>query len=128
MSSKNEMTILYAVACKVFEEATAATLGSTCSTVISYHLGRKFNKDPFEVFVDDPKSFYGGLQEVFGPGAESMLNLVGTCLAKKYNVDCNAEEFAKSVIKGDESSKAKLKEILSTIVRQNNIMEIDHRQ
>jgi hypothetical protein len=115
MSLKNEKTLLQNVAKKVFEEATTTALGSSCSVVIEFHLKQKFGKDPYEVFVEDPKSFYEALKEIFGAGAESMITLVGTFLIKKYGITCTASEFLNLVVDGDEPAKRTLKEILKNI-------------
>lgn len=86
--------------------------------VIEFHLKQKFGKDPYEVFVEDPKSFYEALEEIFGAGAESMISLVGTFLTKKCGVTCTAAEFVNSVVNGDEPAKLALKEILTNIASQ----------
>lgn len=109
---------LYGVARKVIEEATTTALGPTCNTVIEFHLKQKFGRDPSEVFVEDPRTFYIALKEIFGAGAESIISLIGTYLVNEYGVTGGAERFVNLVVKGDESSKNKLEEILSKIVDQ----------
>ncbi len=47
---------LHKVAQKIFEEATAASLGATFNVIISFHLRQKFGKDPYEVLLDCPKT------------------------------------------------------------------------
>jgi hypothetical protein len=106
------------VAKKVFEEATGTALGQTCYTVISFHLKQKFCKEPCEVLVEDPKTFYKALEEIFGAGAESLMNLLGTFLTRKYTVNCTPKEFVDIVTKGDAPSKRKLKEILEAVAKQ----------
>lgn len=106
------------VAKKVFEEATGTALGQTCNTVISFHLKQKFCREPYEVLVEDPKTFYKALEEIFGAGAESLMNLLGTFLTRKYTVNCTPKEFVDIVTKGDEPSKRKLKEILEAVAKQ----------
>jgi len=118
MSIKNEKLLLRNVAKKVFEEATTTALGSSCSVVIEFHLKQKFGKDPYEVLLEDPKSFYEALEEIFGAGAESMISLVGTFLIKKYGITCTATEFLNMVVNGDEPAKRALKEILTSIASQ----------
>ena len=86
--------------------------------VIEFHLKQKFGKDPYEVFVEDPRSFYEALEEIFGAGAESMISLVGTFLTKKYGVTCTAAEFVNLVVNGDEPAKRAVKEILTSIASQ----------
>jgi hypothetical protein len=115
MSLKNEKISLQNVAKQVFEEAITTALGSSCSVVIEFHLKQKFGKDPYEVFLEDPKSFYEALEEIFEAGAESMISLVGTFLVKKYGITCEATEFLNLVVNGDEPAKRALKEILTSI-------------
>lgn len=119
MSLKNEKILLQNVAKEVFEEATTTALGSSCSVVIEFHLKQKFGKDPYEVFLEDPKSFYEALEEIFGAGAESMISLVGTFLIKKYGITCTATEFLNLVVNGDEPARRALKEILTCIASQS---------
>ena len=109
---------LYEVARKIFEEATTAALGSTCNTVITFHLEKRFGRDPCEVFVEDPRAFYVALEEIFGAGADSIVSLVGSYLVRKYGISYTPERFVSFVVTGDESSRHKLKEILSRVANQ----------
>jgi hypothetical protein len=60
----DESILLRRVAQKVFEEASTTNLGLTFHIIISFHLKQKLGKDPYEVFVDDPKtSFNEGAQK-----------------------------------------------------------------
>jgi hypothetical protein len=102
----------------MFEEATAASLSATFHMIICYHLKQKFGKDPYEVFIDSPKMFYIGLREVLGEAAEAVLNLAGTYLTTKYNVNCTVEEFTSLFTKDDMSSTEKLSEIFRSIIAQ----------
>jgi hypothetical protein len=107
-----ERILLHKVAQKVFEEASTVNLGLTFHLIISFHLKQKFGKDPYEVLVNDPKTFFNGLEEVLGAGAEAVISLIGSFLVIKYCVNCTPNEFVRLLIKGDEPSKRKLKEIL----------------
>jgi hypothetical protein len=109
---------LYSIARKVFEEATTAALGSDVNAVITFHLKKKFGKDPSEVFVEDPAAFYTALKAIFGAGAENIISLVGTLLMNKYGVTCTTESFVNLMVKGDKSSKDTLGEILSHIPQE----------
>jgi hypothetical protein len=110
--------LLHRVARKIFEEATAASLGGTFNVIISFHLKKKFDKDPYEVLIDNPRTFNDGLKEVLGEGAEAVINLVGTFLTIKYHVDCTAEEFTSLFTKDSASSTQKLSEIFGSIITQ----------
>jgi hypothetical protein len=110
--------LLYRVSQKIFEEATAASLGSTFHIIISFHLKRVFDKDPYEVFMENPKTFYDGLREVLGEGADAVINLVGTVLTAKYRVNCTSEEFVKLFVESSPLSAQKLSEIFRSIVTQ----------
>jgi hypothetical protein len=114
-----ERILLHKVARKVFEEASTANLGLTFHLIISFHLKKKFGKDPYEVLVDDPKTFFNGLEEVLGAGAEAVISLIGAFLVIKYGVNCTANEFVKLLNKGDEPCKRKLKEILIDIAHSS---------
>jgi hypothetical protein len=109
---------MYETVRKVFEEATSTALGSSCNTVITFHLKQKFGKDPYEVFAEDPRAFYTALEEIFGAGAESIITLVGTFLINRYGLTLSAQSFVNLVVKGDKSSKNKLQEIFSKVVNQ----------
>jgi hypothetical protein len=114
----SKQVLLHKVAQKIFEEATAASLGSTFHVIISFHLKQKFGKDPYEVLIEDPKCFYNGLKEVLGAGAEAVINLVGAFLTIKYHVNCTAEEFTSLFTKDSASSTQKLSEIFGSIITQ----------
>ena len=110
--------LLHRVARKIFEEATAASLGGTFNVIISFHLKQKFGKDPYEVLIDNPRTFNDGLKEVLGEGAEAVINLVGTFLTIKYDVNCTAEEFTSLFTKDSASSTQKLSEIFGSIITE----------
>jgi hypothetical protein len=116
--NEQKNVLLHRVARKIFEEATAASLGGTFNVIISFHLKQKFGKDPYEVLIDNPRTFNDGLKEVLGEGAEAVINLVGTFLTIKYDVDCTAEEFTGLFTKDSASSTQKLSEIFGSIITQ----------
>lgn len=116
--SEKKNVLLHRVAQKIYEEATAASLGSTFHIIISFHLKQKFCKDPYEVLMDNPKTFYDGLKEVLGEGADAVINLVGTFLTAKYKVNCKSEEFVELFTKDSPLSARKLSEIFQSIVTQ----------
>jgi hypothetical protein len=116
--NEKKNVLLYRVARKVFEEATAASLGATFNIIISFHLKQKFGKDPYEVLIESPTTYYDGLKEVLGEGGDAVINLVGTFLTAKYNVDCTAEEFLKLFTKDSQLSARKLSEIFQSVVTQ----------
>jgi hypothetical protein len=125
MTEENNM-LLCQVARKSFEEATAASLGSTFHVIISFHLKKKFGKDPYEVLILSPGRFYEGLEEVLDRGAEAIIRLEGTYLAAKYKIDCTADEFAAIFTKNDPKSTQKLTEIFKTLIAQEeNKLKID---
>ena len=118
MSIAEQKDLLSRVAQRIFEEATNSSLGSTFHIIISFHLQNKFGKDPYEVLIDNPKTFHDGLKEVLGEGAEAVINLVGTYLTIKYDVDCTAEEFTGLFTKDSVSSTQKLSGIFGSIITQ----------
>ena len=116
--NENKNVLLHRVARKIFEEATAASLGGTFNVIISFHLKQKFGKDPYEVLIDNPRTFNDGLKEVLGEGAEAVINLVGTFLTIKYDVNCTAQEFTGLFTKDSASSTQKLSEIFGSIITE----------
>jgi hypothetical protein len=118
-SSTNEEknVLLHKVAQKIFEEATAASLGATFHVIISFHLKQKFGKDPYEVLIEDPKCFYNGLNEVLGAGAEAVINLVGTYITIKYDINCTAEEFVRLFTRNGKPQRS-LSQIFADVVSQ----------
>jgi len=104
---------------KIFSEATTESMGSTFQAIIiSFQLKQKFGKDPYNVLIDDPETFYNGLEEVSGDGADVVLSLVGSLLSKRYGSSRSAEEFLVLFTRGDSQSKHKLKEIFGRIADQ----------
>jgi hypothetical protein len=118
MSVAKQKNLISKVAQKIFEEATASSLGSTFHVIICFHLKQKFGKDPYEVFTESPKTFYDGLKEVLGEGAQAVIGLTGTYLTVKYDVNCTVEEFTGLFTKDDTSSIQRLRNILESIITQ----------
>lgn len=110
--------LLPKIARNVFEEATASSLGSTFHIIVAFHLKQKFGKDPYEILIENPQAFYGGLAEILGAGAEATINLVGTYLSVKYGMSCTTEEFVKLFTKGCKTQRFTLSEILESIINQ----------
>jgi hypothetical protein len=113
-----ERILLHKVAQKVFEDATVTSLGSTFHIIITFHLKQKFNRDPYEVLITDPKTFYNGLKEVLGAGAEAVITLVGTFLTVKYQTNYTTKEFVELFTKTGEPQRQGLSEIFESIVNQ----------
>ena len=101
---------LYKVAQKIFEEVTALF---AFYPIISSHLKHKFGKESYEMFIDNPVTFYKGLEEILGAGAITVIGVIGTSLVERYGINCTPEEFVRLVTKGDKLSKQKLLEILA---------------
>ena len=104
---------LYKVAQKLFEEVTAMF---AFYPIISSYLKKKFGKDSYEMFIDDPVTFYKGLEEILGAGAITVIGVMGTFLVESYGINCTPEEFVKLVTKGDKLSKNRLYEILANTI------------
>ncbi|NLE03253.1 MAG: hypothetical protein GX638_00420 [Crenarchaeota archaeon] len=111
-------TLLFEVAQKSFEEATANCLGATFNVIITFHLKQKFGKDPFEVFIVNPNQFYEGLTGVLSEGAEAIINLVGTYLFTKYKINTTVEEFTNIFSKDDKLGTKKLCSIFKNVIDQ----------
>lgn len=109
---------LHKVAQKIFEEATAASLGATFHVIISFHLKQKFGKDPYEILMENPKLFYNGLVEVLGAGAEAIISLVGTFITVKYNINCTTDEFVKLFTRDGKPAAQRLQEVFKSIILQ----------
>lgn len=118
MPVTKQKDLLCKVACKAFEDATVSSLGSTFHIIITFHLKQKFNRDPYEVLITDPKTFYNGLKEVLGAGAEAVITLIATFLTIKYQINYTAEEFVELFTKTDEPQRQGLSEIFENIVNQ----------
>ncbi len=117
MSLANQKALLPKVARKVFEDATV-TLGSNFHKIITFHLKQKFNRDPYEVLISDPKTFYNGLKEALGAGADAVISLVGTYIAVKYSVGCTSEEFVKLFTRNGRPSAQELLDLFKAMVRE----------
>jgi hypothetical protein len=104
---------------KIFSEATTESMGSTFQAlIISFYLKQKFGKDPYDVLIDDPETFYNGLREISGTGADVVLILVGSLLSKRYGTNRSAEEFLALFTRSDSQSKHELKDIFRRIADQ----------
>ena len=118
-SARDDKKLLHKIAQRVFEEATTETMGSNFQAIVlSVHLKQKFGKDPYDVLIDDPETFYNGLREVLGTGADMVLILVGTLLSKRYGAYRSAEEFLALFTRSDSQSKHELEEIFRRIADQ----------
>ena len=105
--------LLYEVAQKLFEKVTAMF---AFYPIISSYLKKKFGKDSYEMFIDDPVTFYKGLEEILGAGAITVIGVIGTCLVENYGMNCSPEEFVRLVTKGDKLSKHRLLKILTNTI------------
>jgi hypothetical protein len=113
-----EKSLIYQVAQKSFEEATATSLGATFNVIISFHLKQKFGKDPYEVLIVNPHLFYEGLEEVLNEGSVAVIALVGTYLVAKYKINCTPDEFTHLFTENSVDSSQKISAIFKTIIAQ----------
>lgn len=70
------------------------------------------------MLIIDPKTFYNGLKEVLGAGAEAVITLVGTHLALKYSTNCTSQEFVALFTGNEELSTQKLEELFGNVINQ----------
>ena len=110
-----DKSALYKTAREVFEEATTPVLGLTVYKVLCFHLEQRIGKDPYEILLEDPQKFYEEFEKLFAKGTDVLLNYVGKCLEDKYCTNFSPEKFVELLYKGDESSKDKMIEIMTTI-------------
>ena len=115
---KKKNDLIPKVAQRLFEAATSNSLGETFHVIVTFHLQKKFCRDPFEVFVENPGLFYNGLKEVMGEGANALLALLATFIKVKYAVDLDTKEITRLFIEADSNSPKKVVELLNTIVEQ----------
>jgi len=83
-----------------------------------FHLKQKFNRDPCEVLISDPRTFYSGLEESLGTGAKSVITLVGTFLTTEYDTNCTSKEFTELFTPKGEPPKQGPSEIFENIINQ----------
>ncbi len=90
--------------------ALVSLLGEQSLKVLEFHLNRVLGGNLYDVFYDDPRRFYEAVKSFFGSGADSVIELVASKLLEDGYLDANGpQEFLELVIKGDEESKRRLR-------------------
>lgn len=94
---------------EIFEETFTQILGSSATQAIFFHLKRRTDKDPYEVFLKEPNVFYKECKNILLEGADVLLKCVGESLVEHYGAECSPDEFIELLCTGDEPSKVKIK-------------------
>jgi hypothetical protein len=105
----------------IFDETTNKAFGSVFRLAISFRLRQSLAKDPFEVMLTDPATFYSKLQAILGEGVDTLLSLMAELLTRKYRIECSQDEFVQMVSRGDVLSKNRLAEIFAEVAKREKM-------
>lgn len=86
---------------KTFEEAMGKSLGVSAKEAIIFYLRERIGEDPFKALLEDPATFYGELERIFGNGATILVKLFTDELNKKFNLKHPPETFIKFLTAND---------------------------
>lgn len=103
---------------KIFSEICIriiySSLGESAGGAILFLLHKDLGRDPFEVFWEDPKTFYHTIEKIFGAGTKVLINLLIAGINRESGLNINPEHFLELMRSGDQSS---VEEIRSSLKR-----------
>jgi len=100
---------------KAVKEILDECFGSSFGIVLSWKFRDRFSCNPYLLFLENPQTFYRGLEDIFGAGAEVIIRMIGRGLMERSGENFDLEEFVKLVMEGDESSLESFHKLLSRI-------------
>ncbi|MEM3955633.1 MAG: hypothetical protein QW424_02625 [Candidatus Bathyarchaeia archaeon] len=90
-------------------------LGESAFEATLFFLRRGLGRDPFEVFWNDPKTFYHEMEKVFGVGAKVLIKLLMSRINSEFGLNMSPERFLELMRRGDERSVEEIRSFLIKI-------------
>lgn len=104
---------------KIFGEicirAIHSSLGESAGEAVLFFLRRDLGRDPFEVFWEDPKTFYHTMEKIFGAGTKILINLLIAGINRESGLNINPEHFLELMRSGDQSSSDEIRSFLKRV-------------
>ena len=96
-------------------------IGRAGFTALNYHLKRFLGEDPLIAFYNRPKSFHGGLVQLFGEsGAAIAFKILCEKLISLSGFEhLTSEEIYDLMLRDEEAAKRVLRQMLEEIVREH---------
>jgi len=95
----------------ILRSTLKSLLGESGLRVLEFHLEKRLQGDMYEVFYENPHSFYKALQSFFGSGVDVVLRITAQKLIEEgYLETTNPQEFI-NILKNPSGDKRELQKI-----------------
>lgn len=99
----------------VFSEFLRSSLGEAAGEAILFLLRRELKRDPFEVFWENPKAFYRGIERVLGVGAKILIKLLISRINSELGLSMSPERFLKLMQSDNKSSIEEVRSFIANM-------------
>lgn len=95
-----------------FRGVLVSSLGESAAEALLSILRRGLGREPSELFWEDPKAFYSGLERVLGMGAKVLIDLFVSAINHEGNLNIKSENFLKLIRNGSPKSIEEIRLII----------------
>lgn len=99
-------------AARIIRPVLEAFLGKTGLRVLEYHLEKLLQKDPYEALCSDPHSFYLAMRNLFGQGADIIIQTMAKKMMDENILDARDPNELLDALKDQREGRKKLLKIL----------------
>ncbi|MEM4982869.1 MAG: hypothetical protein QXK73_04685 [Candidatus Bathyarchaeia archaeon] len=101
----------------IFKKTLHSTLGGSASEAVLFFLKKGLSRDPFDVFWEDPRAFYRGMERVFGVGAEVLIKLLVSRINSEFGLNISPGHFLDLMRNGDQSSIEEIRSLIKKVAK-----------
>jgi hypothetical protein len=101
----------------LFRRVLASSLGESAAEALLSVLKRGLGREPSEIFWENPKEFYSGMEKTIGMGAEVLVRLLVDAINRESNLNMSPDKFIELMRSGNPKSIEEIRSILRRLVR-----------
>jgi len=98
-----------------FKKVLYSSIGESVCEAIIFFLHRELNRDPFEVFWENPRTVYHAMKKILGVGAEILINTFVERVNQEYGLSMRAERFLSLMCNSNQNSIEEVRDFLREI-------------
>jgi len=98
-----------------FKRVLYSSIGESACEAIIFFLHMELNRDPFEVFWENPRTVYHAMEKIFGVGAEILINTFVERVNQEYGLNMRTERFLNLMRNSNQNSIKKVRDFLREI-------------
>jgi len=102
---------------RFFRRVLTSSLGESAAEALLLVLRRGLGQEPSELFWENPKEFYSGMEKTVGMGTEVLVKLLVAAINREGNLNIYPDKFIELMRSGDPKSIGEIRSILRRLAK-----------